>query len=166
MTTGASPAADDLATLRGRGLTLATAESLTGGLVGAALTAVAGSSDVYRGGIVCYATDLKASLVGVPAALLDAQGPVAADTAAALAAGAARACGADVGAATTGVAGPTPQDGHPVGEVYVAVSLPGSEPRVRPLQLSGTRDEIRDATVAAVLALLQESVEALAIPLS
>lgn len=166
MTPGAPPAADVLVTLRGRGLTLATAESLTGGLVGAALTAVAGSSDVYRGGIVCYATDLKASLVGVPAALLDAQGPVAADTAAALAAGAARACGADVGAATTGVAGPTPQDGHPVGEVYVAVSLPGSEPRVRPLQLSGTRDEIRDATVAAVLALLQESVEALAIPLS
>lgn len=166
MTTGASPAADVLATLRGRRLTLATAESLTGGLVGAALTAVAGSSDVYRGGIVCYATDLKASLVGVPTALLDAQGPVAADTAAALAAGAARACGADVGAATTGVAGPTPQDGHPVGEVYVAVSLPGSEPRVRPLQLSGTRDEIRDATVVAVLALLRESVEALAIPLS
>lgn len=166
MTTGASPAADVLATLRGRGLTLATAESLTGGLVGAALTAVAGSSDVYRGGVVCYATDLKASLVGVPTALLDAQGPVAADTAAALAAGAARACGADVGAATTGVAGPTPQDGHPVGEVYVAVSLPGSEPQVRPLQLSGTRDEIRDATVVAVLALLRESVEALAIPLS
>jgi nicotinamide-nucleotide amidase len=166
MTTGASPAADALAVLRGRGLTLATAESLTGGLVGAALTAVAGSSDVYRGGVVCYATDLKASLVGVPTALLDAQGPVAADTAAALAAGAARVCGADVGAATTGVAGPTPQDGHPVGEVYVAVSVPGSNPRVRPLQLSGTRDEIRTATVAAVLALLQESVETLAIPLS
>ena len=72
------------------GLTLATAESLTGGLVGAALTAVAGSSDVYRGGIVCYATDLKASLVGVPAEVLAAHGPVAAETAAALAVGAAR----------------------------------------------------------------------------
>ena len=101
-----------------------------------------------------------------PPTLLDAQGPVAADTAAALAVGAARACGADVGAATTGVAGPTAQDGHPVGEVYVAVSVPGGEPRVRPLRLSGTRDEIRDATVAAVLALLRESVEAVAIPLS
>lgn len=166
MSVAPSPAADVLAALRGRGLTLATAESLTGGLVGAALTAVAGSSDVYRGGIVCYATDLKASLVGVPTALLDAQGPVAADTAAALAVGAARACGADVGAATTGVAGPTSQDGHPVGEVFVAVSVPGSPPQVRPLRLSGTRDEIREATVAAVLALVKESVEALAIPLS
>ena len=166
MTAGADAAIDVLAALRGRGLTLATAESLTGGLVGAALTAVAGSSDVYRGGLVCYATDLKASLAGVPTALLDAQGPVAAETAAALAVGAARACDADVGAATTGVAGPTAQDGHPVGEVYVAVSVPGSEPRVRPLRLTGTRDEIRAATVSAVLALLQESVEAVAIPLS
>ena len=165
MTVAPTAAADVLAALRSRGLTLATAESLTGGLVGAALTAVAGSSDVYRGGIVCYATDLKASLVGVPAALLDAQGPVAADTAAALAAGAARVCGADVGAATTGVAGPSPQDGHPVGEVFVAVSLPGSAPQVRPLQLAGSREEVRAATVAAVLALLRERVEMVAVPL-
>jgi len=158
-------AAEVLAALRGRGLTLATAESLTGGLVGAALTAVAGSSDVYRGGIVCYATDLKASLVGVPADLLQTQGPVAAPTAAALAVGAARACTADVGAATTGVAGPSPQDGHPVGEVYVAVSVPGAEPQVRPLRLSGSRDDIRDQTVDAVLALLHETLEMVAIPL-
>jgi nicotinamide-nucleotide amidase len=166
MTTGRAGAADVLAALRGRGLTLATAESLTGGLVGAALTAVAGSSDVYRGGIVCYATDLKASLVGVPAALLATHGPVAAETAAALAVGAARTCGADVGAATTGVAGPSSQDGHPVGEVYVAVSVGDAEPRVRPLQLSGGRDEIRASTVDAVLALLAETLESVAIPLS
>jgi nicotinamide-nucleotide amidase len=166
VSTGGSAAADVLAALRGRGLTLATAESLTGGLVGAALTAVAGSSDVYRGGIVCYATDLKASLVGVPEEVLAAHGPVAPETAAALAAGAARVCGADVGAATTGVAGPSPQDGHPVGEVYVAVSLPGEEPRVRPLQLVGDRRAVREQTLDAVLALLAETLATVAIPLS
>lgn len=165
MSTAGAGAADVLAALRGRGLTLATAESLTGGLVGAALTAVAGSSDVYRGGIVCYATDLKASLVGVPADLLETYGPVAPQTVAALAAGAARVCGADVGAATTGVAGPSPQDGHPVGEVYVAVTVPGGEARVCPLRLSGTRDEIRGQTVDAVLGLLRESLETLTNPL-
>jgi nicotinamide-nucleotide amidase len=165
VTTSGSDAAGVLAALRGRGLTLGTAESLTGGLLGAALTAVAGSSDVYRGGIICYATDLKASLVGVPTELLEAYGPVAPQTAARLATGAARVCGADVGAATTGVAGPSPQDGHPVGEVYVAVSVPGGEPLVRTLQLSGTRSEIRDQTVIAVLGLLHEALETVAIPL-
>ncbi len=147
-------AASALAALRERGLTLATAESLTGGLLGAALTAVAGSSDVYRGGVVCYATDLKATLAGVPAEVLDAHGPVAAETAAALARGVAVACGADVGLATTGVAGPSPQDGHPVGEVYVAAAWPGREPEVRRLHLAGDRDAIRGETVTAVLALL------------
>ena len=166
MTDAGSVAAEVLAALRGRGLTLGTAESLTGGLVGASLTAVPGSSDAYRGGIVCYATDLKASLVGVPQDLLEAHGPVAPETAAALAAGAARVCGADVGAATTGVAGPSPQDGHPVGEVYVAVSLVGREPQVRSLQLSGSRQEIREQTLDAVLALLLERLQTVAIPLS
>jgi nicotinamide-nucleotide amidase len=166
VSTDLTDAAGVLAALRVRGLTLATAESLTGGLVGAALTAVAGSSDVYRGGIVCYATDLKASLVGVPADLLETYGPVAAPTAAALATGVARACTADVGAATTGVAGPSPQDGHAVGEVYVAVSVPGVEPQVRRLQLAGNRAEIRQQTVDAVLALLHETLESVAIPLS
>lgn len=165
MSTPASGPADALAALRGRGLTLATAESLTGGLVGAALTAVPGSSDVYLGGIVCYATELKATLVGVPADLLAAHGPVAPETAAALATGAARVCGADVGAATTGVAGPSGQDGHPVGEVHVAVSVPGRDPHVRSLQLSGTREEIREQTVDAVLGLLHETLASLAIPL-
>ncbi|SEQ84822.1 CinA family protein [Microlunatus flavus] len=153
-------AAQVLQTLRGRGLTLATAESLTGGLVGAGLTAVAGSSDVYRGGVVCYATDLKATLARVPEALLAEHGPVAPETAAALARGVAGACGADVGLATTGVAGPSPQDGHPVGEVYVAVALPGAEPEVRRLHLSGSRDAIRAQTVDAVLALALDALAA------
>ena len=150
-----------LAALRARGLTAATAESLTGGLVGAALTAVAGSSDVYRGGVVCYATDLKATLAGVPTDVLDAHGPVAPETAAALAHGVARACGAEVGLATTGVAGPSPQDGHPVGEVYVAVALPGREPEVRRLHLTGDREAIRAASVDAVIDLLLALVQPL-----
>jgi nicotinamide-nucleotide amidase len=150
-------AAAVLSALRHRGLTLATAESLTGGLVGAALTAVPGSSDGYRGGVVCYATDLKATLAGVPADLLAEHGPVAPETAAALAAGVAASCRADVGAATTGVAGPSPQDGHRVGEVYVAVALPGQEPRVRELRLTGGREEIRRSSVDAVLDLVLEA---------
>lgn len=143
--------------LRGRGLTLATAESLTGGLIGAALTAIPGSSDVYRGGVVCYATDLKATLAGVPEDVLVAHGPVSPETAAALAVGVARHCGADLGLAVTGVAGPTPLDGHAVGEVHVAVVGPGDElPRQRRLDLVGTRASIRDQTVTAALELVAE----------
>jgi nicotinamide-nucleotide amidase len=146
-----------LARLRAAGLTLATAESLTGGLIGAALTEVAGSSASYRGGVVCYATDLKATLVGVPQDLLDAHGPVAPQTAAALAEGIAERCTADLGLAVTGVAGPNDQDGHPVGEVYVAVAGPDRAPAdVRRLALSGSRPDIRHGTVAAAFALLAE----------
>ncbi len=104
--------------------TLATAESLTGGLVGATLTDVPGASAVYRGGLIVYATELKAELARVSADTLASDGPVASSTAAQLALGAAAACGADWGLATTGVAGPEPQDGHPVGQVFVAVAGP------------------------------------------
>lgn len=143
--------------LRTRGLTLATAESLTGGLIGAALTAVPGSSDAYRGGVVCYATDLKATLAGVPEDVLASYGPVSPQTAGALAAGVARRCGADLGLAVTGVAGPTPQDGHAVGEVHLAVLGPGKqEPRLRRLDLVGSRASIRTQTVTAALGLVAE----------
>ncbi len=104
--------------------TLATAESLTGGLVGATLTDVPGASAVYRGGLIVYATELKAELARVSADTLASDGPVASSTAAQLALGAAATCGADWGLATTGVAGPEPQDGHPVGQVFVAVAGP------------------------------------------
>lgn len=158
---------DLLAGLRARGLTLATAESLTGGLIGATFTAVPGSSDAYRGGVICYATDLKVTLAGVEESLLSTNGPVSAPTAAALAEGVARRCTADLGLAATGVAGPSAQDGHRVGEVYVAVSGPGPGPvpvpvRVRPLQLSGTRSQIRQQTVQAACALLASVLEELA----
>ena len=106
--------------LCGTGETLAVAESLTGGLLAATLVDVPGASQVFRGGLVVYATDLKATLAGVPAELLDERGPVDPDVAVALADGARERCGADWGLATTGVAGPDPQDGMAVGTVYVA----------------------------------------------
>ncbi|WP_129336818.1 CinA family protein [Cellulomonas endophytica] len=156
--TGAGPAATDatarrlLQALEERGLTVAAAESLTGGLVVAALVAVPGASTVLRGGVVAYATDLKARLLGVDARLLDERGPVDPDVARAMAEGVRDRLRADVGLATTGVAGPGPQDGHPAGEVHVAVALPGRT-EVASHRLAGERPEVRDATVGAVLEL-------------
>jgi nicotinamide-nucleotide amidase len=106
------------------GSTLATAESLTGGLVGAAITAVPGCSAVYRGGVVSYATELKAQLLDVDQALLDEVGAVDPKVARAMADGAARRLGADYAVATTGVAGPSAQDGKPPGTVFVGVCGP------------------------------------------
>jgi len=165
----ASPSAAErvVATLRRRGQTVATVESLTGGLVGATITGVPGASTVYRGGLITYATELKAGLGGVAPHVLEADGPVAATTAAELASGAVRACRADWGLATTGVAGPEPQDGHPVGQVFIAVVGPvgaGSEgtprPVVRELSLHGDRVGIRAQTVTAVLELLLDQLAA------
>ena len=104
-----------------RGLTIATAESLTAGLCAATIAEVPGASAVLRGGVIVYATELKHDLAGVREETLRTYGPVAAETAAELAAGAARRCGADVGVSLTGVAGPDPQDGHPVGEVFIGI---------------------------------------------
>ncbi|HEY3010096.1 MAG TPA: CinA family protein [Micromonosporaceae bacterium] len=133
--------------------TLAVAESLTGGLLAATIVDVAGASAVFRGGLVVYATDLKSSLAGVPKELLEERGAVDPDVAAALAAGARERCRADWGLGTTGVAGPDPQDGRPVGEVYVA--LAGSDGcEVRPLNLGGGRAAIRAGAVVAALELL------------
>ncbi len=121
--TRADPGAAALvATLLERGLTIAVAESLTGGLVMAALTEVPGVSAVLRGGPVVYATDTKASELDVDPELLAARGPVDPEVAAAMATSVRTRWLADVGLATTGVAGPESQAGHPVGEVYVAVS--------------------------------------------
>ncbi|MFB6395390.1 CinA family protein [Polymorphospora lycopeni] len=145
--------------LKARGSTLATAESLTGGLLAATLVEVPGVSAVFRGGLVVYATELKGSLAGVPAGLLAERGPVDPDVAVALADGARAACGADWGLATTGVAGPEPQDGKPVGLVYVAVAGP-SGPAVRRLTLDGDRTAVRAGTVVAALRLLAEQIDA------
>ena len=130
-----------------RGLTLATGESLTAGLVSATLAEVPGCSAVLRGGVVAYQPDVKADLLGVPQEAL-AQGIVSEQVALALAQGAARVLGADIGIGTTGVAGPDPHDGQPVGTVWIAVSAPNDSRAVR-LQLVGQRAEIRRQTVLA-----------------
>lgn len=139
-----------------RGETVATAESLTAGLVTATLTTVPGSSAVVRGGLVVYATDLKASLADVPADLLAEHGAVHPDVAAALAEGARRACGADWGVGLTGVAGPDPQDGVPPGRVYLGVSGPPGT-SVTCLDLPGGRHAVRTASVAAALDALRSA---------
>jgi nicotinamide-nucleotide amidase len=139
--------------------TLATAESLTGGLVAATIVEVPGVSAVFRGGVVVYATELKHALAGVPEDLLKERGAVDPDVALALAAGARERCDADWGVATTGVAGPEPQDGKPVGLVYVAVAGPAGT-TVRELRLAGSRAEIRGGSVTAVLDLLTDRLRA------
>jgi nicotinamide-nucleotide amidase len=139
--------------LTARSGTLAVAESLTGGLLAAALTAVPGASAAFRGAVVAYATDLKTALLGVPADLLDRHGAVHPAVAAAMAEGARRRMGAAVAAATTGVAGPDPADGQPVGTVHIAGSAGGGT-TARALALSGDRHQIRVATVEESLGLL------------
>ena len=139
--------------LRTAGHTVAAAESLTGGLVAAELTSVPGSSLAVRGGVVSYATDLKASLLGVPQAMLDQHGAVYPGVAAAMANGVRQRLGATFGVATTGVAGPDPAEGQPVGTVHIAVSAQ-DDTVVRTLALDGDRDRIRRVTVERSLALL------------
>jgi PncC family amidohydrolase len=135
--------------------TVAVAESLTGGLVLAALTEVPGASRVVRGGVVAYATDVKADLVGVDAALLTRVGAVHPDVARALAEGVRDRLGATYGVGTTGVAGPDQQDGRPVGEVHIAVAGPdGTVVQTLGGGLSATRGAVRQAAVAAALGLL------------
>jgi nicotinamide-nucleotide amidase len=140
---------------RARGLTLATAESCTGGLVGARLTAVPGSSDVYVGGIVSYANAVKEALLGVPPQTLAAHGAVSPETAEAMAAGARRALLADVAVSVTGVAGPgggTPE--KPVGLVFLHAEGPAGALAQR-LELPGDRDAVRGRAAAAALHLVR-----------
>ncbi|MEU4008181.1 nicotinamide-nucleotide amidohydrolase family protein [Streptomyces pseudogriseolus] len=141
--------------------TLAVAESLTGGLVAAEITSVPGASKVFKGSVTAYATELKHRLLGVDATLLVQRGAVDPQVAAQMAAGVRTMLGADWGIATTGVAGPDPQDGQAVGTVYVAVDGPFAEGagsasggKVRRLRLNGDRAEIRMESVRSVLALL------------
>ncbi|MFI7384141.1 CinA family protein [Streptomyces sp. NPDC049813] len=168
-------AVEALRLLTERGETLAVAESLTGGLVAAELVAVPGASKAFRGSVTAYATELKHDVLGVDADLLAAHGAVHPDVALQMAAGVRAALGAGWGIATTGVAGPEPQDGQPVGTVYVAVVGPGAGPAAGPrdgapakpgnfagsrkvleLRLNGGRTEIRRESVRSVLRLLAE----------
>jgi nicotinamide-nucleotide amidase len=147
--------------LRGRGLTLATAESLTGGLLGGRITGIPGASDYYLGGVVAYATDAKASRLGVDPDLLAADGPVSEPVAAAMAEGARRAFGADLGLAATGVAGPTEQSGRRVGTLRLGVA-DAAGTASRTLTAPGDRTQIRLWTTTVALDLARRRLEGLA----
>lgn len=141
------------------GLTLATCESITGGGIGAAISAVPGASAVFRGGLITYATDLKVSLAGVSADQVDEHGVINERTAKEMASGAAHICRADIGLSATGVAGPDWQDAEPPGTVWLGLALPGrweDRIRARQLHLAGGRAEIRSRTVLAALGWLTD----------
>ena len=135
--------------LRARGLTLAVAESLTGCFLGARITSVPGAHDVFRGGVVTYASEVKFDVLGVT------RGPVVSEQCAReMALGACRVCGADVGLSVTGVAGPDEQEGHKPGTVFVGVALQG-QVEVRQVRLPGDRERIRQFSVISVLNMLR-----------
>ncbi|MER6826756.1 nicotinamide-nucleotide amidohydrolase family protein [Streptosporangium sp. NPDC000563] len=152
--------AEILSLLVRRGETVAVAESLTAGLICAALTGPPGASAAFLGGVVSYATELKHRLLNVPADLLAREGAVHPGVAAAMAEGVRLLVGSTYGLAVTGVAGPEPQDGKPVGTVHLAVSGPGGRVWHRDPRLSGTRDQIREATVNEAVDLLRGVLEA------
>jgi nicotinamide-nucleotide amidase len=147
--------------LRERGLSLATAESLTGGLLGGRVTGIAGASDYYLGGVVAYATDAKTSRLGVDPDLLAAEGPVSEQVAAAMAAGARSAFGADLGLAATGVAGPTEQSGRRVGTLCLGVA-DAVGTATKTLTAPGDRTQVRLWTCSVALDLLRRRLEGLA----
>lgn len=136
--------------LKARAQTVAAAESLTGGLLGAALTETPGSSETFRGGVVVYATDLKVDLLGTD----PEQGAVSASTASAMAAGVRDKLGADWGVALTGVAGPDEQEGQPPGTVFLGIVGPGGG-EVKSLRLPGDRERVRSLAVTSALDLLR-----------
>jgi nicotinamide-nucleotide amidase len=144
-----------------RGATVAVAESLTGGLLGAELTEMPGSSSTFVGGVIAYATPLKHSLLGVPEDLLVTHGAVHPEVAAAMARGVRERLGASYGLAVTGVAGPEPQDGQPVGTVHVAAADSGGDVTTRSLRLpvpadgDHARGPIRRMSVVHALDLLR-----------
>jgi nicotinamide-nucleotide amidase len=152
-----------LAALVRTGATLAVAESLTGGLLAAEFVAVPGASKAFLGSVTAYATELKGSVLGVDPQLLAARGAVDPDVAAQMARGVRLLMGADYGVATTGVAGPDPQDGQPVGTVFVAVSCASADGEggesVTALRLSGDRATIRRKAVSAAVELLLSALE-------
>lgn len=164
---GLAPAV--IAAATARGLRIAVAESLTGGLLADALVSVPGASRAFSGGIVAYDTALKASLLGVDGALLAERGPVDEHVARQMAFGVRVACSApapaQLGIATTGVAGPDPdpQTGQPAGTVWIAAAL-GDHAVARRLALAGGRPEVRRRTVDAALALAGELLGLAGIP--
>ena len=149
-----SLASDVLAALKGR--TLVTAESITGGGIGALLTSVPGASAVYKGGIISYCDEVKASALGVDPDLLRSVGAVSAPVAESMARGAREVLRADVAVSVTGLAGPDGDSyGNPVGTVFIGYS-DGSRTLAREYRFSGTRQQIRESTLRAALTLILE----------
>lgn len=147
-----------VAALREAGLTVATAESCTGGGIAARITSVPGSSVVFPGGVIAYANDVKTSLLGVPDTLLSSVGAVSEECAAAMAEGAARLFGAGLAVASTGIAGPGGGTARkPVGLVYLAVTGPGGTIVARH-QFAGDRAAVTEAAVEAALAMVESEV--------
>lgn len=143
------------ATLQARGATLATAESCTGGLIAAACTSLAGASDWFERGFVCYSNAAKTEMLGVPIALIAAQGAVSDAVARAMAEGALAHSSARFAVSVTGIAGPgggTPD--KPVGTVWLALAEAGRPTRSQLLQLTGDRESVRRHTVAQALKVL------------
>ena len=137
--------------LREQGLTLGLAESVTGGLVSGRLTSIPGASDVLRGSVVSYASEVKFDLLDVP------RGPVVSEAAAiAMAEGARRVLGADVALSLTGVAGPAEQDGQPVGTLCIAVAMNGRSTVSTTLRMPGQRDQMRQMSVISSLDFLRK----------
>ncbi len=149
----ATEVAEILALLRARGESLSVAESLTGGLLGGALTQVAGSSDVFLGGVVAYNARIKSELLDIPAELIADRGVVSGEVAVAMASAVARMMGSDWAIATTGVAGPGASEVVPAGTVWIAIAVPEALglPLSQLLTLHGGRQEIRIATIARAL---------------
>ncbi|KQW43880.1 damage-inducible protein CinA [Nocardioides sp. Root1257] len=141
--------------LRAAGETVATAESLTGGRLAALLTGIPGASDVYVGGVVTYATELKASLLGVPDRIIEEHGVVSSECAQAMATGVRALTGATYGVATTGVAGPAEQEGKPAGTVFVGIAGPDLVAAVA-LELRGKRGQIQDRTCREALSAFEQ----------
>ena len=157
---GDSPAVAALELLGSRGATLATAESLTGGQLAAMVTAVPGASAVFRGGLVAYATEVKVDVLGVPESVVEQYGVVSAECAGEMARAVRGLTGATYGVSTTGVAGPDPQEGKPVGTVYVGLAGPDGSTVAVALELVGDRAAIQDRTCREALDCLVRSVEA------
>lgn len=148
---GSELAAEVVSALAAKGGTLAVCESLTGGGIGYAITAVPGSSAVFRGGLITYATDLKVNLLGIGAALVERHGVVSGEVACAMAEASRARCVSDWSVAVTGVAGPERQDGQPPGTVFVAVAGPRGATSVRHV-FAGDRAAVREQTIRSALA--------------
>ena len=143
--------------LRARGWKIVTAESCTGGLIAAACTAIAGSSDWFERGFVTYSNEAKVELLGVPMALIEAHGAVSAEVACAMAEGALLNSHAQLAVAITGIAGPSgATPGKPVGTVWLAVALAGAAAQAELLTLAGDRAAVREQSVQRALQRLLE----------